>query len=398
LHVDFGKANAKSAKTEVKSALGIFQKEMKGREDKVAQAHAKTAVPGTLLIPPPALQNPAALFLKANLEYLRQNFKKSIKLLYSASASANPSGGASTGFEHQSLLLNNLGCLHFGMQRYRSAAAYFSKALAECERGRKQAKPAKSKAGGAHLGSLVSTTNECELLYNSGVQLLLMHKPELAFRCFRKSARLLFERPRLWVRMAECCIMLHSQQREEVEGQRRTLVRDVVGAGSRRRLLLPPSSTPPPATKFVAAGGSKQKDEDNGSKQQAGGGSSDGSTPSLGYAVKCLRDALVLCNAAPRGTAATAATVGGAGAGSTFAATASANSAAANGNSSAGGAKAAAAAAAGGGGGSEQTPDTNVRVRNRTSPLFLLFANRTPFFGHADMFTCFTSLLSFFHS
>lgn len=95
--------NLKTGKKEVKSALEIFQKEIKSRErlDEAAAAivaggvAASTALAATwdktsTAISHPALtvQNSTALFLKANLEYLRKNYKKCVKLLASCSQEA----------------------------------------------------------------------------------------------------------------------------------------------------------------------------------------------------------------------------------------------------------------------------------------------------------------------
>lgn len=95
--------NLKTGKKEVKSALEIFQKEIKSRErlDEVAAAiaagggAASTALASTwdktstaISHPSLSVQNSTALFLKANLEYLRKNYKKCVKLLASCSQEA----------------------------------------------------------------------------------------------------------------------------------------------------------------------------------------------------------------------------------------------------------------------------------------------------------------------
>lgn len=93
--------NLKTAKKEMKSALEIFQKEIKSRDksDDAAIA-ANSAMPSMPLslesektssaIGHPCLivQNSTALFLKANLEYLKKNYKKCIKLLASCTQEA----------------------------------------------------------------------------------------------------------------------------------------------------------------------------------------------------------------------------------------------------------------------------------------------------------------------
>jgi CCR4-NOT transcription complex subunit 10 len=231
-------ANAKTAKKEVKSALEIFQKEMKGRDGAQPPGSNPSNPLSAMLIPPTDMQNPAALCLKANLEYLRQNFKKSIKLLQSANV-VSPSSHSCQNY--QTLYLNNMGCLHYRMRRFRSAASYFSKALVACDRSQddKAGQKAADSSSNANIGALVCTPNECEVMYNIGVQLLLMGRPAPAFQCLRKSSKLFYDRPRLWLRMGEACILSHVQDEHKQSGVKRTIVRGIIGSAQRRRVLLP---------------------------------------------------------------------------------------------------------------------------------------------------------------
>lgn len=88
-------SNLKTAKKEVKSALEIFQKEIKtyDRGDAAAASSSSLAMESektSTAIGHPCLvvQNSTALFLKANLEYLKKNYKKCIKLLASCTQEA----------------------------------------------------------------------------------------------------------------------------------------------------------------------------------------------------------------------------------------------------------------------------------------------------------------------
>lgn len=91
-------SNLKAAKKEMKSALETFQKEIKSR-DKGDDASASAAASAVVALesdktssaishPSLAVQNSTALFLKANLEYLKKNYKKCIKLLASCTQEA----------------------------------------------------------------------------------------------------------------------------------------------------------------------------------------------------------------------------------------------------------------------------------------------------------------------
>ena len=76
-----------------------------------------------------SLKTPEALFLKSNFEYLRQNYRKSIKQLNSAPK--EDSAIRETGEPISTMYYNNLGCIHFQMHKYNLAAFYFRRALEE---------------------------------------------------------------------------------------------------------------------------------------------------------------------------------------------------------------------------------------------------------------------------
>ncbi len=50
-----------------------------------------------------------------------------------------------------------------------------------------------------------------DLLSNLGLSLLMLRQPQAALDCFRASARWASNSAALWVRMAECHILLHDQ-------------------------------------------------------------------------------------------------------------------------------------------------------------------------------------------
>lgn len=45
-----------------------------------------------------------------------------------------------------------------------------------------------------------------ELLYNCGIQLLHLGRPLAAFECLMEAVQVYHANPRLWLRLAECCI------------------------------------------------------------------------------------------------------------------------------------------------------------------------------------------------
>ncbi|KDO32983.1 hypothetical protein SPRG_02674 [Saprolegnia parasitica CBS 223.65] len=242
--------NAKVAKKEVKSAMEVFQKEIKPKEPSNA---AVTTTPsslgvgvGAIFVPAPAVQNTAALYLKAQLEYLRRNFKKSIKLVASCKK----------GSVDDSIMLNNLGCIHAQLGQHQAAQSYFAQALNATKR-RSKPEP-------------LSASVQAELLYNNGLTLLVQKKFALAFRCFSGATRLFFNRPKLWLRLGECCTAYVAASRAAVPLEyKNKLVEAVVGHGPHRRVVLPTSAPETPAA--------------------------DDANMTLPYAVKCFRNALLLC-------------------------------------------------------------------------------------------------------
>lgn len=75
-----------------------------------------------------SIQTACAQYLKANVEYLRQNYRKALKVL--GSAPKNPIA-PDTGECLSSYFFNDLGCVHCTLGKYSLAAHYFRKALEE---------------------------------------------------------------------------------------------------------------------------------------------------------------------------------------------------------------------------------------------------------------------------
>lgn len=174
-------------------------------------------------------QNATALFIKSNFEYVRRNYRKAIKLLNSFPKAQHISGQGLT-----TLYYNNMGCLHLQMGKTALAKFYFDKALTSNEKD-----TSKNTSGGEPL----TFERRHELLYNQGLTLLHGKKPALALACFEGAGNVLFRSPRLWLRMAECAIMLYtdkvqaSQYRADLHGA----VLHHVGVGATRKCVLIPS-------------------------------------------------------------------------------------------------------------------------------------------------------------
>ncbi|XP_076902225.1 uncharacterized protein LOC143556898 [Bidens hawaiensis] len=154
-----------------------------------------------------------ALFLKSQLEYARNNHRKAIKLLM-ASATQTETGTSA-------LYYNNLGCIYYQLEKYQTAAVFFSKAIGTGSLQRKE-KPMK----------LLSYSQDKSVLfsYNCGLVYLASGKPVLAVRCFQQSGSVFFKKPLLWLRIAECCIMF-SEKKPDINV-------NVIGKGKWRQLVI----------------------------------------------------------------------------------------------------------------------------------------------------------------
>ncbi|CAK9329638.1 unnamed protein product [Citrullus colocynthis] len=163
-----------------------------------------------------------ALLLKAELEYARGNHRKAMKLLL---ASSNR-----TDMGISSMLNNNLGCIYNQLGKYHSSIVFFSKAVSNSTALWKDRKP-----------TTVSQDNSLLIVYNCGVQYLACGKPLLAARCFQKASLIFYNRPLLWLRLAECCLMASEKgllKDNLADSDRSDIKVHVVGTGKWRQLVL----------------------------------------------------------------------------------------------------------------------------------------------------------------
>ncbi|XP_067004724.1 CCR4-NOT transcription complex subunit 10 [Anabrus simplex] len=184
--------------------------------------------------------NLSSVFLKGNLEYLRGNYRKAIKVLNSIPQ--NTPSFKDTGECPAVLFYNNNGCIHHYMGKPNLACFYIQKALQENDSAMKslpKAEPSEPYSG-RPLYTLGSNKNY-ELMYNLGVCLLHAGKPIQAFDCLTEAVQVYHMNPRLWLRLAECCIMAHKPDNEtdfNIQARRKDLVQGVVGSGPSRKLIL----------------------------------------------------------------------------------------------------------------------------------------------------------------
>ncbi|KAF8393157.1 hypothetical protein HHK36_021398 [Tetracentron sinense] len=131
-----------------------------------------------------------ALLLKSQIEYARGNYRKAIKLLMTSSNRTEP--GISSIFN------NNLGCIYHQLGKHHISTVFFSKALKNSSSLRSD-KPFKL--------STFSQDKSLLIVYNCGLQYLACGRPIVAARCFEKASLVFHNRPLLWLRIAECCLL-----------------------------------------------------------------------------------------------------------------------------------------------------------------------------------------------
>ena len=107
-----------------------------------------------------------------------------------------------------------------------------------------------------------------------GISLLHSGKPEAALDCLNQVINVYRINPRLWLRVAECCIMIYKKDNEEDTelSKRMQVVQSSVGSGVHRKLIL----------------GSGLK------KERVPPESMNKVQPSLEFASMCLKNALIL--------------------------------------------------------------------------------------------------------
>uniref|UniRef100_A0A4W6CIT9 CCR4-NOT transcription complex subunit 10 n=1 Tax=Lates calcarifer TaxID=8187 RepID=A0A4W6CIT9_LATCA len=189
-----------------------------------------------------------SLFLKSNFEYLRGNYRKAVKLLNSSNIAEHP-GPIKTGECVRCMFWNNLGCIHFAMGKHNLGIFYFKKALQENDHTCAQLGDGNNgqskKFTGIPMCALLAN-KRYELLYNCGIQLLHIGRPLAAFECLMEAVQVYHSNPRLWLRLAECCISANkggSEQESKGLPCKKGIVQSIVGQGYHRKIVLASQST-----------------------------------------------------------------------------------------------------------------------------------------------------------
>uniref|UniRef100_A0A3P9J8I0 CCR4-NOT transcription complex subunit 10 n=1 Tax=Oryzias latipes TaxID=8090 RepID=A0A3P9J8I0_ORYLA len=181
-----------------------------------------------------------SLFLKSNFEYLRGNYRKAVKLLNSCNIAEHP-GPMKTGECVRCMFWNNLGCIHFAMGKHNLGIFYFKKALQENDHTCTQLGDGSTKSFTGMPMCALLANKRYELLYNCGIQLLHIGRPLAAFECLMEAVQVYHSNPRLWLRLAECCISANkggSEQESKGLPCKKGIVQSVIGQGYHRKIVL----------------------------------------------------------------------------------------------------------------------------------------------------------------
>ncbi|CAH8562533.1 unnamed protein product [Schistosoma rodhaini] len=206
-------------------------------------------------------------FLQAQLAFLKGQYSDAIKLLTSM---PSPSYNSTAMHDLESVILkNNLSLIYHRTGRCTSGLIQIRHALKQIDKTIRTAVQSEEKKV-SHLlnhqngcSSLVeyselfnqiplhvsSLLEHYELIYNYGIQLLFTNRPSEAFATLSQLVRIYPRNPRLWFRLAECCIKLHCPHNLSLwnmESRKRCIV-ETFGSGPFRKLSL--ASVNPQVTK-----------------------------------------------------------------------------------------------------------------------------------------------------
>ncbi|XP_015110061.1 CCR4-NOT transcription complex subunit 10 [Diachasma alloeum] len=180
----------------------------------------------------------STIFLKAHLEYMRGNFKKSLKLLNSASDNLEY---RICGESAAVLYYNNVACINYANGKPNLAAFYFQKALEENKKAVESVRVKETDPMSSQPLYTLGGDRHYELMFSLGVSLLQAEQATKAFDCFTEAAQKLHNSPSLWLKLAECCIYCHKPSNEvdfDIPKRREDMVQKVVGTGAHRKIIL----------------------------------------------------------------------------------------------------------------------------------------------------------------
>lgn len=127
-----------------------------------------------------------------------------------------------------------MGLIHFAVRHYALAVRFFQQSLT-FDQNATENRTAKENGGLQYAGA----TKRIEILYNLGIALLHLQRPKEAFECLLIPLNSYHNNPRLWLRLAECCIMVHTQNLKDKENK--NICSSVISTGIHRKYVIQPN-------------------------------------------------------------------------------------------------------------------------------------------------------------
>ncbi|CAF0946126.1 unnamed protein product [Adineta steineri] len=208
-------------------------------------------------------------YARANFEYLKENHIRALKILTNNQQTNASSIPLQTYSSH--CFYNNLSCIHFHLHKSAFALFYMRRALTENNRLLIEQLNNNDKQLIIH-----HINRKYEILYNLGIQLLFKHQPLPAFECLIDVIHIYSNNIRLWLRLAECCIMIYRSSNEDIFKLEEKLkcVLQSIGNGFHHKLILGNCNT---------STSSKKSSVNSGNENC-----------SMEFALYCLKNALTL--------------------------------------------------------------------------------------------------------
>lgn len=201
------------------------------------------------------------VFLRGQLEFIRGNYRKAVKILCTAQIDRD---ARTTAMYH-----NNMGCVHFSTGKPHLGSFHFVKALNTYPHTSHDDAKRNLPDGRVYF----------EILGNLGLQNLYAGKYTSAFDSLVEAVRMQPTNARLWLRIAECCVNRHKSDNStdfQLKDRKRLMIEGTAGAGAHRKIIL---------SHGISSNKYTPQESDSSAAMPA---------PTLEFAALCLRNALKL--------------------------------------------------------------------------------------------------------
>ncbi|CAF0720175.1 unnamed protein product [Rotaria sordida] len=191
-------------------------------------------------------------YARANFEYFKENHTRALKILTNNQQTNSSLISLQTNSSH--CFYNNLSCIHFHLHKSAFALFYMRRALTENNRLLIEQLNSNDKQLIIH-----NINRKYEILYNLGIQLLFKHQPLPAFECLIDVIHIYSNNIRLWLRLAECCIMIYRSSNEDIFKLEEKLkcVLQSIGNGFHHKLILGNCNTSTSSKKSTITNGNE---------------------------------------------------------------------------------------------------------------------------------------------